>query len=91
LQEFGRNSLLTNVHLLLGGENDRKFDAMSQMMTQLLPSITSIESLRSICYHHHTALFREEHSDMMASTRILFGWSGLIPIKKLESTDMVIQ
>jgi hypothetical protein len=83
--------MLTNVKLILCGENRPKFDAMSQMMTQLLPSITSIESLRPYdCYDHNAALFQEELSDMLASTRILRHWSGLIPLKKLatESTDM---
>jgi hypothetical protein len=89
LQKFGCNSLFTNVNLTLYGENRRKFDAMSKMMTQLMPSITSIESLNpSDCYDHNAALFQEEFSDMLASTRIINGWSGFIPIKKLASTDM---
>jgi hypothetical protein len=89
LQEFGRNSLLTNVHLFLYGENRPKIDAMSQMMTQFLPSITNIESLIPYdCYDHNAALFQEELSDMMTSTRFIFGWSGFIPIVKLERTDM---
>jgi hypothetical protein len=79
LQEFNQNPLLTNVHLLLYGENRRKFDAMSQMMTQFMPSITSIESLNPYnCYNNNTGLFREEHADMMSSTRIIFGWSSFI-------------
>jgi hypothetical protein len=51
---------------------------MTQMMTQLLPSITSIESLTPLYYNYNTALFLEEHSDMLASVRILTSWSGFI-------------
>jgi hypothetical protein len=55
---------------------------MSQMMRQLLPSITSIESLNPYyCYNHNSALFQaavfeRKLSDMMASARILHEWSG---------------
>jgi hypothetical protein len=87
LQEFRRNSLLTNVHLILWGGNRRKFDAMSLMMTQLLPSITNIESLMPYYdrYDPNTALFQEEKelSDILAPARILLGWSGLFPIIRL--------
>jgi hypothetical protein len=83
LEQFGRNSLLTNVYLLLGGEIRPKFDAMSKMMTQLLPSITSIEALNTYrCYDHNAALFQEELSDMLASTRIIRAWSGFIRTSK---------
>jgi hypothetical protein len=82
LQEFHSNSLLTNVHLFLSGENRRQLNAMIKMMPQLLPSITSIESLNSYhCYDHNAALFqagffKEELSDMLTSARILYEWSG---------------
>jgi hypothetical protein len=82
LQKFNRNSLLTNVNLTLKGENRPKFDAMSEMMTQLLPSITSIESLTSECKQNNPALL-QEHSDMLTSARILIDWSGFISIIKL--------
>jgi hypothetical protein len=54
---------------------------MSQMMTQLLPSITSIESLKPIYLNHdyNAALF-QEHSNMLASAKILIIWSGFIHI-----------
>jgi hypothetical protein len=80
LQEFHRNSLFTNVNLALCGHHG-KFDAMSQMMTQLLPSITSIESLKPIYLNHdyNAALF-QEHSNMLASAKILIIWSGFIHI-----------
>jgi hypothetical protein len=77
LQQFHRNSLFTNVNLTLLGENRRKFNAMTQMMTQLLPSITSIESLTPTC--HNYALFLKEHSDMLASAKILIIRSAFIP------------
>jgi hypothetical protein len=90
LQEFGRSSLLTNVKLTLCSENRREFDAISQMMAQLLPSITSIESLTPYyCYDHNMALFQEKHSHMLASTRILLCWSVLIPILKLAKTSKI--
>jgi hypothetical protein len=85
LQEFGRNSPFTNVNLELHGENHRKFDAMSKVMAQLLPSITSIESLRSYDYDHNAALFQEELSDMLTSARILNGRSVFIIIIKITS------
>jgi hypothetical protein len=81
LQEFHRNSLFTNVHLSLSGENRRKFDDMSQMMTQLLPSITSIESLRPIYVNYdYNADFFRGHYNMLASSRILIKGLGFIPI-----------
>jgi hypothetical protein len=78
LQEFRSNSLLTDVKLILCAEHyRRKFDAMSQMMTQLLPSITSIESLSLQCDNKKTALFLKEHSDMLALTRKLIRFYSL--------------
>jgi hypothetical protein len=82
LQEFRRNSMLTNVHLFLCGDNRRQLNAMNQMMPRLLPSITSIESLNTYdCYDHNAALFqagffKKELSDMLTSARILYKWSG---------------
>jgi hypothetical protein len=71
LQEFHRNSLFTNVNLdLFDNKVYRESKRISSLMIQLLPSITSIESVKPLIYC--MALLKEKNSDMLSSARILF-------------------
>jgi hypothetical protein len=70
LQQFHRNSLFTNVNLnLFDNKVCRESKRISSLMTRLLPSITSIESVKP--WRHCMAVLKEDNFDMLSSARVL--------------------